>query len=93
MQSLGEHEMPTVQQKCIMNGNAKREPFSRNAPFSVSQNVNRSAEMQSPRAVTAHTKASMPYHSDMVTGQGGLAKVYATTIVGGPMMEANTCFG
>ena len=47
IQSLAEHEVPTVQQTSIMLGNAKCKPFSRNAPFLGSQNANRSAEMQS----------------------------------------------
>ena len=45
MQSLGEHEITTAQQKCITLGNTKREPSVGN---SVTQNVNRPAENQSP---------------------------------------------
>ena len=47
MQSRGEHEMPTVQQKCIMLGNAKCEPFVGNTSAKGSQNANHPAEIQS----------------------------------------------
>ena len=85
--SLGEHEMPTVQQKYIMFGNAKCKPFSRNTPSSGPQNANRPAEIQSPGQPSRIRKSSMPYHSDMGTGRG-LAEVLLFEVVRRAAIEA-----
>ena len=89
MQSLGEHEMPTVQQKCIMLGNTKREPFVGN---SVTQNVNRPAEIQSPGQPSRIRKSSIPYHSDMVAGRG-LAEEDDFEVIRGAAIDADTYLG
>ena len=84
--------MRTVEQKCIMVGNAKRGPFDRNAPFSGSQNANRSAEMQSLGQPSRIPKSSMPYDSDTVTGRG-LAEVDDFEIVRGAAIDADSHLG
>ena len=89
IQSLGEHEIPTIQQKCITIGNTKREPFVGN---SVTQNVNRPAEIQSSGQPSRIRKSSIPYHSDMVAGRG-LAEEDDFEVVSGATIDADAYLG
>ena len=90
--SLGEHEMPTVQQKCIMLGILKCKPFSKNAPSSRAQNANRLAEMKSLGQPSRIRKSPMPYHSATVTGRG-LAQEDDFEVVRGAAIEVDTALG
>ena len=90
--SLGEHEMPTVQQKCIMLGILKCKPFSKNAPSSRAQNANRLAEMKSLGQPSRIRKSSMPYHNATVTGRG-LAEEDDFEVVRRAAIDADTYLG
>ena len=84
--------MRTVEQKCIMVGNAKRGPFDRNAPFSGSQNANRPAEIQSSGQPSRIPILYMMYDSDIVTGRG-LAEEDDFEVVRGAAIDADTYLG
>ena len=75
-----------------MLGNAKCKPFSRNAPSSGAQNVNRPAEMKSPGQPSRIRKSSVPYHSAIVTGRG-LAEEDDFEVVRGAAIDADTYLG